>query len=75
MSRKRKPLPLLEDIEITGFAAEGKAIARVDDMVVFVPWAVPGDVCDLQVVRKKHSFMSSRVANILAYVADANGRV
>ena len=64
MSRKRKPLPLLEDIEITGFAAEGKAIARVDDMVVFVPWVVPGDVCDLQVVRKKHSFMEAKAVRI-----------
>ena len=64
MSRKRKPLPLLEDIEITGFAAEGKAIAKVDDMVVFVPWVVPGDVCDLQVVRKKHSFMEAKAVQL-----------
>ena len=47
MTRKKKTLPLLENITITDFAAEGKALARVDDMVVFVPWAVPGDVCDL----------------------------
>ena len=53
---------MLENIEITGFAAEGKSIARVNDMVVFVPWVVPGDVCDLQVTRKKHSFMEARVA-------------
>ena len=37
MSRKRKPLPILENIEITGIAAEGKALARVNDLVVFVP--------------------------------------
>ena len=64
MSRKKKPLPLLEDIEITGFAAEGKAIAKVNDMVVFVPWVVPGDVCDLQVVRKKHSFMEAKAVQL-----------
>ena len=62
MTRKKKPLPLLENITITDFAAEGKALARVDDMVVFVPWAVPGDVCDLQVHRKKHSFMEAEIA-------------
>ena len=62
MTRKKKPLPLLENITITDFAAEGKALARVDDMVVFVPWAVPGDVCDLQVRRKKHSFMEAEIA-------------
>lgn len=52
----------MENITITDFAAEGKSLARVDDMVVFVPWAVPGDVCDLQVRRKKHSFMEAEIA-------------
>ena len=64
MPRKKKPLPLLEHITITDFAAEGKALARVDDMVVFVPWAVPGDVCDLQVRRKKHSFMEAEIVHL-----------
>ena len=53
MARKKKPLPLLENIEITAFAAEGKSLARIDDMVVFVPYVVPGDIVDLQVTRKK----------------------
>ena len=65
MARKNKPLPLLENILITDFAAEGKSLARVDDMVVFVPWAVPGDVCDLQVRRKKHSFMEAEIARLI----------
>jgi 23S rRNA (uracil1939-C5)-methyltransferase len=56
MGRKKKELPLLEKIEITDLAAEGKALARVDNMVVFVPFVVPGDVVDLQVKRKKHSY-------------------
>ena len=64
MTRKKKPLPLLEHITITDFAAEGKALARVDEMVVFVPWAVPGDVCDLQVRRKKHSFMEAEIVKL-----------
>lgn len=61
MARKKKPLPILENITITDYAAEGKAIARVNDVVVFVPWAVPGDVVDLQVRRKKHSFMEAEI--------------
>ena len=61
MSRKKKPLPLLENIEITGIAAEGKAIARVDGIVVFVPYAVPGDIVDLQVRRKKHSYAEAEI--------------
>ena len=54
----------MRDIEITGYAAEGKALARVDDIVVFVPYAVPGDVVDLQVRRKKHSFMEAEIVSI-----------
>ncbi len=47
---------MLEHITITDVAAEGKALARVDDLVVFVPYVVPGDVVDLQVRRKKHHY-------------------
>ena len=67
MARKKKPLPILEQITITDFAAEGKSLARVNDMVVFVPWAVPGDIVDLQVRRKKHSFMEAEVIRYHQY--------
>lgn len=56
MSRKKKVLPVLENVEISAVAAEGKALARVDEMVVFVPYVVPGDVVDLQITRKKHHY-------------------
>lgn len=56
MSRKNKPLPLYQDVEITAIAAEGRAIARVDDLVVFVPFVVPGDIVDIQVTRKKNKY-------------------
>ena len=46
----------MEQVTITDVAAEGKALARVYDMVVFVPYVVPGDVVDLQVKRKKHNY-------------------
>ncbi len=65
--RKKKPLPILENVEITGFAAEGKAVARVNDMVVFVPYAAPGDVVDLQVVRKKHSYCEAKIIGFHRY--------
>lgn len=48
MARNKKPHPVLTNITITDIAAEGKAIARVNDVVVFVPFAVPGDVVDLR---------------------------
>ncbi len=56
MTRKKKDLPVLEGIEITDVAAEGKAMVRVNDLVVFVPYVVPGDVVDLKLTRKKHSY-------------------
>lgn len=56
MARKKKELPLLEKITIIGVAAEGKALAKVNDLVVFVPYVVPGDVVDLQVKRKKNHY-------------------
>ncbi len=77
---KKKNLPLLENVEITGVAAEGKALAKVKEpttslqggenggsngMVVFVPNCVPGDIVDLQVTKKKHSFMEARVVRIV----------
>jgi 23S rRNA (uracil1939-C5)-methyltransferase len=61
LSRKKKPLPLLEKVTIENIGAEGKSIARVDNVVVFVKGAVPGDVADLQVFRKKGRFMEARV--------------
>lgn len=89
MARKKKALPVLENVEITGVAAEGKAFARVNEMVVFVPFVVPGDVVDLQIVRKKHSYAEATVikfhsysavrsvpfAVTLVYVGDVNGSV
>lgn len=72
MARKKKPLPLLEGIEITGVAAEGKALARVplredDDskIVIFIPFGAPGDVADVQLDRKKHSFAEGHIVNLI----------
>ncbi len=65
MARKRKLLPLLENIQIEGIAAEGKAIARVDNKVIFIPYAVPGDIVDLQVTRKKSHYAEATIASII----------
>ena len=67
MSRKRNTLPLWENITITDVAAEGKAIAKVDGLTVFVPYVVPGDVVDLQVRRKKHSYAEAEAVRFHAY--------
>ncbi len=65
MSRKRKQLPLLEGVTIQSVAAEGKSLVRVDDLVVFVPFAVPGDVVDIQLTKKKHSYAEGEVVRWL----------
>lgn len=67
MSRKKKSLPVLENITITDYAAEGKALARVNELVVFVPFAVPGDVVDLQVRRQKHSYCEAEIIRFIKY--------
>lgn len=57
--RNEGPL-ILENVEIIDAGAEGKAVARVNDMVVFVPFAVPGDVCDVRIVSRKRRFFEGR---------------
>ena len=65
MSKNKKPLPLLEHVRIESVAAEGKCVAHVNDLVVFVPFCVPGDICDLQVTRKKHHYAEARVERFI----------
>ena len=67
MARKKKELPLLEKVTITDVAAEGKALAKVNDLVVFVPYVVPGDVVDLQVKRKKNHYAEAVAGNFHEY--------
>ena len=67
MARSKKPLPLLEGVTIESVAAEGKSLFHWHDMVVFVPFCVPGDVCDVQIRRKKHSFAEGEVVRFISY--------
>ena len=53
--------PLVEGLEITTLAAEGKAMGRWNDVVVFVPLTVPGDVVDVQIRSKRRRFMEGFV--------------
>ena len=67
MARSKKPLPLLEGVTIEAVAAEGKCLFHWNDLVVFVPFCVPGDICDIQIRRKKHSFAEGEVVRFLEY--------
>lgn len=65
MSRKRKDLPILENVTITGVAAEGNAVARHGEMVVFVPYGAPGDVADIKLTRKRSSYAEGRIVRLV----------
>ena len=65
MGRKKKDLPLLEGVEITAVAAEGNALTRVDEMVVFVPYGAPGDIADVKIDRRKRSYAEGHIERII----------
>ena len=65
MARKRKELPVLEGVKITDVAAEGNALARVDDMVVFIPFGAPGDVADIKLDKKKKSYAEGHIERLI----------
>lgn len=64
MSRK-KDLPLVEGLEITKVAAEGKSLARWNDLVVFIPFGAPGDIANVKIDRKKHSFAEGHIVELV----------
>ena len=67
MSRKRKELPVMENVTITDYAAEGKSIVKTENGVIFVPFVVPGDVVDLQIRKKKHSYAEAEAIRFIKY--------
>ena len=68
MGRNRKgPLPLLERVTIADAGAEGMAVAKVDGLVVFVPFVVPGDVVDIQLYKKKKNYAEGRAVRFHSY--------
>ena len=66
VARKNKELPLIEGLEITALAAEGKALGKYNDMVVFVPLTVPGDVVDVRIRNRRRRFMEGTVVRYIS---------
>ena len=64
---KKKSLPLIEKAIVSGIAAEGKAIVRHDDLVIFVPYVVPGDIIDIQLTRKKNNYAEGKAVFFHTY--------
>jgi len=69
LARNKKQLPLIENATITDVAAEGKAIAKVNDKVIFVPYVAPGDIVDIQITRKKNNFAEGKAVRFHEYSA------
>ncbi|WP_165040881.1 23S rRNA (uracil(1939)-C(5))-methyltransferase RlmD [Dysgonomonas sp. ZJ709] len=67
MARKKKDNPIVENVEIIDVAGEGKAIAKMDNMVIFVPFVVPGDIVDLQLNRRKKNYAEGKVLRFEKY--------
>ena len=67
---RRKELPLLEKVRITDIGAEGNALARVDNLVVFVPMLIPGDIVDIKVIKKRKKYLEGRVVKFHEYSSD-----
>ena len=67
MGRKRKIYPIYENVEILDIGAEGKAIAKQDEVVVFVKNAIPGDIVDLQVTRKRKNYHEAKAIRYHKY--------
>ena len=67
---KRKDQLLLERVRITDIGAEGNAIARVENLVVFVPMLIPGDVADIRIIRKRKKYLEGIAVKFHEYSKD-----
>lgn len=65
MGRKRKEQPVVPALKIIDVAAEGNSIARIDDMVVFIPYGAPGDIADVKIIRKKRNYAEGRIEHLI----------
>lgn len=63
--KKKTPLPLLENVRISGIAAEGKGLARVDNFVVFVDKGVPGDLIHAKIIQKKRDYAHAEIQTLV----------
>ncbi|RYY44905.1 MAG: 23S rRNA (uracil-5-)-methyltransferase RumA, partial [Chitinophagaceae bacterium] len=69
MRKKNKRIEL-QDVAVTDYAAEGKALTKVDGKVIFISGAVPGDTVDLLLTKNKKDWAEARVTNIKEYAKE-----
>lgn len=68
--RRKKGLQLFEKVLITDIGAEGNAVARVDNAVIFVPMLVPGDIVDIRAKKRKNKYYEGSVVRFHEYSPD-----
>ena len=67
MRKKKNDLPIFKEVEITDAGSEGKAVARIKNKIIFVPFVVPGDIIDIKVMwvhnhRKREAIALSKMS-------------
>ena len=67
MEKEKRQLPVVENVEITDAGAEGKAVAKINDKIVFIPYGAPGDVVDIQIFRKKKNYLEAKIIKFHKY--------
>jgi 23S rRNA (uracil1939-C5)-methyltransferase len=63
----KKPLPILENISVMDASSDGQSVAKTDEYVIFVKGAVPGDVVDVQITRKKSNYREGKAIAVHTY--------
>ncbi|MEI7596124.1 MAG: 23S rRNA (uracil(1939)-C(5))-methyltransferase RlmD [Bacteroidota bacterium] len=70
--RKHRIFPAYQNVEIFDIATEGRGVGKIDELIVFVKHAIPGDIVDIQLTKKKSSFGEANVTN---YVKKSSDRI
>ncbi|MCD4745840.1 MAG: 23S rRNA (uracil(1939)-C(5))-methyltransferase RlmD [Bacteroidales bacterium] len=67
MIRSKKKFPIYEKVEIIDTGSEGKAVAKYENKVIFIPFAVPGDIIDIKITKRKKSFYEGKAIHFHKY--------
>ena len=64
--RKKQPI-YVENVEIIDAGSEGKAVAKINDKIVFIPYAAPGDVVNIRIIKEKKSFVEGKIESFVKH--------
>lgn len=64
---KQRRQEIIENVEVIDAGAEGNSVAKHNDLVIFIPFVVPGDIVDVQILKKKKNFAEGKAINFHHY--------